>query len=85
MPSQTFPLNTQHYSRNISLSEGNSSGPILPLGAERLAGLKTARHFGEIAYTLIDYEWMSAQPTDTIDDFNDVFDFATAFDDLVAF
>jgi len=28
---------------------------------------------------------MSAQPTDTIDDFNNVYDFQTAFDDLVAF
>jgi uncharacterized repeat protein (TIGR04138 family) len=59
-------------------------GRLAPL-VLRSWGLKTTRHFGEIVYTLIDYEWMSAQPTDTIDDFNDVYDFETAFDDLVAF
>ncbi|MBN1362548.1 MAG: hypothetical protein JW993_18265 [Sedimentisphaerales bacterium] len=41
--------------------------------------LKTTRDFGEIVYTLIGHEWMSAQPTDTIDDFNDVYDFEAAF------
>jgi uncharacterized repeat protein (TIGR04138 family) len=48
-------------------------------------GLKTTRHFGEIVYTLIEHEWMSAQSTDTIDDFNDVYDFETVFKDQVPF
>lgn len=42
-------------------------------------GLKKTRDFGEIVYLLIDHELMSAQPTDTIDDFNDVYDFQTVF------
>lgn len=42
-------------------------------------GVKTTRDFGEIVYSLIEHEWMSAQPSDTIDDFNDVFDFNEAF------
>jgi len=41
--------------------------------------IKTTRDFGEIVYLMIDHKWMSAQPTDTVDDFNDVYDFATVF------
>jgi len=48
-------------------------------------GIKTTRDFGEIVYTLIDYEWMSAQPTDTIDDFNAVYDFRAALKEQVPF
>ena len=44
-------------------------------------GIRTTRDFGEIVYTLIRYECMSAQPSDTIDDVNDVYDFQTAFKD----
>jgi uncharacterized repeat protein (TIGR04138 family) len=48
-------------------------------------GLKMTRDFGEIVYTLIDHEWMSAQPTDTIDDFNTVYDFRTTLKDQFTF
>ena len=48
-------------------------------------GVKTTRDFGEIVYLLIDHKWMSAQPTDSIEDFNDVFDFQTAFKDKFSF
>jgi uncharacterized repeat protein (TIGR04138 family) len=48
-------------------------------------GLKATRDFGEIVYTLIDNEWMSAQPTDTIDDFNDVYNFKTTLKDKFKF
>ncbi len=48
-------------------------------------GIKTTRDFGQIVYTLIEHEWMSAQPTDNIDDFNDVYDFQTVFKDEVEF
>lgn len=41
--------------------------------------IKTTRDFGEIVYLMIKHEWMSTQPTDSIDDFNDVYDFKTAF------
>jgi uncharacterized repeat protein (TIGR04138 family) len=47
--------------------------------------IQTTRDFGEIVYILIDHEWMSAQPTDTIDDFNAVYDFRTAFQDQFTF
>lgn len=43
------------------------------------------RDFGEIVYALIEYEWMSALPTDTIDDFDDVYNFSTAFMDGFSF
>jgi len=41
--------------------------------------IKTTRDFGEIVYLMIKHRWLSVQPTDSIDDFNDVYDFKTAF------
>ena len=48
-------------------------------------GIKTTRDFGEIVYLMIKHEWMSAQPTDSINDFNNVYDFKTAFKDQFQF
>ncbi|MDO8303224.1 MAG: hypothetical protein Q7T18_08280 [Sedimentisphaerales bacterium] len=48
-------------------------------------GIKTTRDFGEIVYLMIEHKWMSAQPTDTVDDFNNVYDFKTAFEDQFQF
>lgn len=48
-------------------------------------GVRATRDFGEIVYTLIDHEWMSAQPTDSIDDFNAVYDFRTVLKDQFQF
>ncbi|GAI43197.1 unnamed protein product, partial [marine sediment metagenome] len=48
-------------------------------------GIKTTRDFGEIVYLMIKHKWMNAQPTDSIDDFNDVYDFKTAFKDQFKF
>lgn len=42
-------------------------------------GVENSRDLGEIVYLMIEYKWMSAQPGDTIDDFNDVFDFRKTF------
>jgi uncharacterized repeat protein (TIGR04138 family) len=47
--------------------------------------IKTTHDFGEIVYLLIKHKWMSAQPTDSIDDFNDVYDFKTVFKDQFKF
>ncbi len=47
--------------------------------------VKTTRDFGEIVYLMIKHRWMSAKPTDSIDDFNDVFDFKTTFKDKFRF
>jgi uncharacterized repeat protein (TIGR04138 family) len=47
--------------------------------------IKTTRDFGEIVYLMIENKWMSAQPTDSIDDFNDVYDFKTIFKDQFEF
>ncbi|MCU0915370.1 MAG: hypothetical protein MUC88_12515 [Planctomycetes bacterium] len=58
---------------------------LLALLVLRSWDIKTTRDFGEIVYTLIDHEWMSAQPTDTIDDFNGVYDFRTALKDQFQF
>jgi len=48
-------------------------------------GVKSTRDFGEIVYTLIDHEWMSAQPTDSIDDFDAVYDLRAALRDQFQF
>ncbi|GAI36005.1 unnamed protein product [marine sediment metagenome] len=48
-------------------------------------GVKTTRDFGEIVYLLTEHKWMSTQPTDSIDDFNDVYDFKTVFKDQFEF
>ena len=48
-------------------------------------GIKTTHHFGEIVLLCIKHKWMSAQPTDSIDDFNDVYDFKTVFKDQFKF
>jgi len=47
--------------------------------------IKTTRDFGEIVYLLVENKWMSTQPTDSIDDFNDVYDFQVAFKDQFQF
>jgi uncharacterized repeat protein (TIGR04138 family) len=76
------------------------SGQILCEGLKQLAfekwgrlamlvlnswSIKTTRDFGEIVYLLIKHEWMSAQPSDSIEDFNDVYDFKTVFKDQFKF
>jgi uncharacterized repeat protein (TIGR04138 family) len=43
------------------------------------------RDFGEIVYVLIEYEWMSALPSDTLGDFDDVYSFSAAFRDGFSF
>ncbi len=48
-------------------------------------GIQGTRDFGQIVYTLIHHGWMSAQPGDTIEDFNDVYDFQKAFKDGFGF
>ncbi|MFC1738891.1 Minf_1886 family protein [Planctomycetota bacterium] len=48
-------------------------------------GIKTTRDFGEIVYLMIRHKMMSAQPTDTVDDFDDVYDFQQVFKDKFSF
>jgi uncharacterized repeat protein (TIGR04138 family) len=43
-------------------------------------GIRTTRDFGEIVYLMISREWMTSQETDTIEDFNDVFEFGSVFE-----
>ena len=47
--------------------------------------VNTTRDFGEIVWLMIKNEWMSAQPTDSIDDFNNVYDFQAVFKDQFKF
>jgi uncharacterized repeat protein (TIGR04138 family) len=43
-------------------------------------GVTSTAHFGDIVFALVDLGLLLAQPTDTRDDFVDIFDFAVAFD-----
>ena len=43
-------------------------------------GVTRTEHFGDIVFALVDLGLLLAQPSDTRDDFVDVFDFAAAFD-----
>lgn len=63
--------------RKMALDKYGRLAPVVL----RSWGVATTRDFGEIVYALIDSEWMSAQSTDSIDDFNEVYDFQTAFRD----
>lgn len=80
--------------KNVATEPKHVSGQTLCEGLRKLAlekwgglallvltnwGVKTTRDFGEIVYLMIKHEWMSAQPTDSIDDFDDVYDFHTVF------
>jgi len=47
--------------------------------------VRTTRDLGEIVFLMIRQKWMSAQPTDTIEDFDGVFDFQTIFKERFEF
>lgn len=86
--------------KKLVAEPGHVNGRTLCGGLKRLAvekwgrlamlvltawGVKTTRDFGEIVWLLIKHKWMSAQPTDSIDDFNNVYDFKTVFKDEFKF
>jgi len=86
--------------RKVVVEPEHVSGQALCEGLRRLAtkkwgrlamlvlnswGVKTTRDLGEIVYLMIKHKWMSAQPTDSIDDFNDIYDFKTVFKDQFEF
>jgi len=43
-------------------------------------GITETLDFGRIVFAMIDYDFMQKQPSDSLDDFGNVFDFAEAFD-----
>jgi len=86
--------------RNVANEPRHVTGQMLCEGLRQIAvekygrlallvlnswGITATRDFGEIVYALIGHEWMSAQSTDTIDDFDAVYDFKTAFRDQFMF
>jgi len=79
---------------------GHISGQILCEGLRVLAlerwgrltmlvlnswGVRTTRDFGEIVFLMISNHWLRAQPTDSIDDFNDIYDFTSVFKNAFSF
>jgi uncharacterized repeat protein (TIGR04138 family) len=44
-------------------------------------GIKTTRDLGEIVYLMIKHQWMNSQAGDRIEDFDNVYDFKTAFEE----
>jgi uncharacterized repeat protein (TIGR04138 family) len=86
--------------RKLSAQPGHITGRTLCDGLRQLAlekwgrlallvlnswGIKTTRDLGEIVYLMIRHKWMRAQPTDSIDDFNDVYDLKTVLKDQFTF
>lgn len=43
-------------------------------------GIGTTRDFGEIVYLMIDSGWMTSQDTDSMEDFDNLFDFRDVFE-----
>ncbi len=43
-------------------------------------GIRATSDFGDIVFTLVELSLLISQPTDRRDDFNDVYDFAQAFE-----
>lgn len=43
-------------------------------------GVTTTRDMGDIVYLMITNEWMTAQETDTVEDFNNIYDFEELFE-----
>ena len=86
--------------KKMAAEPNHVSGQTLCRGLRRLAvkkwgrlamlvldtwGIKTTRDFGEIVYLMIKHKWMSAQPADSVDDFDNVYDFKTVFKDQFKF
>lgn len=59
---------------------GRLAGMVL-----RQWGVRNTRDFGEIVYLMIENEWMTRQDTDSIDDFNGVYDFDQVFEQQYTF
>jgi uncharacterized repeat protein (TIGR04138 family) len=47
--------------------------------------IRTTRDFGEIVFLMIKHKWMSAGPSDSIEDFDSIYDFKTVFKDRFEF
>ncbi len=86
--------------RNVAEEPRHVSGQTLCDGLRKLAvekwgrlalvvleswGVKSTHDLGEIVFLMIKHKWMSAQPTDSIDDFDDVYSFQTVFKDKFEF
>jgi len=86
--------------KNVAAEPKHVSGQTLCEGLRKLAlekwgrlaplvlntwGIETTRDFGEIVYLMITHQWMSAQPSDTIEDFDNVYDFKAVFKDQFEF
>lgn len=86
--------------KKVVAEPGHVSGRTLCEGLRKLAlekwgrlafvvldtgGVKTTRDFGEIVWLMIRHKLMTAQPDDSIDDFNDVYDFKTVLKDQFEF
>ena len=79
---------------------GHISGQVLCQGLKNMAiekwgklaklvlenwNIKSTRDFGEIVYLMVLNKWMSVNPDDKIEDFDNVYDFKTVFEDQFEF
>ena len=86
--------------KNIVDEPGHVTGQLLCEGLRKLAierwgrlaklvlnnwGIVSTDDFGRIVYLMIKHQWMSAQTTDTVEDFSGVYDFQAVFKDQFKF
>lgn len=57
----------------------NRWGRLAAMVLERW-GIRTTRDWGEIVYLMIQYEWMTSQENDRLEDFDNVYDFHNVFE-----
>lgn len=69
----------QELSQGIRLFALEQYGPLARLVLEHF-GIKNTRAFGEIVFIMIEAGLMSKTDKDTVEDFDEVYDFQSAFD-----
>jgi len=79
------PVDEPHHITGKELCEGLAElatdkwGRMAKLVLNQL-GIKATRDFGNIVYIMVENQWMHARPEDSIEEFNDVYDFETVFE-----
>lgn len=95
-----FVYDGLQYTISHTSGSGHISGQVLCHGLKSLAiekwgklaksvlenwNIKCTRDFGEIVYLMVLNKWMSVNPDDKIEDFDNVYDFKTVFEEQFEF
>ena len=72
-------ISPDEFSRGLALLAIERWGRLSRMVLNRW-GVNTTRDLGEIVYLMIDHKWMTAQETDRIEDFDNVYNFEQVFE-----